>query len=281
MGQDLSANPLYRNTIQNLESARRVSADGNEFWTARDIHPILGYPVFDKFEPVIQRASDALSANKLDPSHHIARTSNMMGLGKGAQRTATDFFLSRAACYLIAMNGDPSKPEIAGAQAYFVVQTRRNELQEAPTPDELRVELRRRVAEGNKSLSKAAQEAGVERFGLFHDAGIRALYDKGLEELRRYKGIGPKENPLDRAGRSELAANEFRLTQTEDKLVRDKIKGEVAAIKTHENVGREIRQTIKKLGGRMPEDEKVEVPIKDVVKRLKSAGAKRLTPPRV
>ena len=158
---ELTETPEYRNTMERLEALKHSTTDGIEFWLAREIHTPLGYPVWDKFGPVLDRAREALKGNGIEPSHHIAQTSKMVELGSGAMREAVDFFLSRPACSLIALNGDPSKPEIAAAQAYFVVQARRMEMEDALKADVERLELRDKVAKSHKAVSQAAQAAGV------------------------------------------------------------------------------------------------------------------------
>src|ERR1700744_6009430 len=155
---DLAKSPEYQSTMAALEGLKRTSPEGTEFWMARDIHPVLGYPTWREFENVIERARAAFSGNRVDPSHQIVLTHKMMGLGKGARREGVDYFLSRPACYLIALNGDPSKPEIAAAQAYFVIRTRESELRES---DEKRYELRAKVALAHRLVSGVAKEAGV------------------------------------------------------------------------------------------------------------------------
>ena len=161
MASELEQHPDYQRTIMALEDKRQVSDFGKEFWMARDIHAILGYPVWDKFLPVVERARDSLRSLGKEPSHHIAHTSKMVGIGSGAQRRVDDFFLNRGACRLIAMNGDPTKPEIAGAQAYFVVQTHRMEQQDALADDEKRLEVREKAKASFKTVSGVAQNAGI------------------------------------------------------------------------------------------------------------------------
>ena len=156
--------------------------------------------------------------------------------------------------FLIAMSGDSAKPEIGTALTYFAVQTRRQEKMDRLTSDERRLQLRQRVSNAIVQLNTAAKKAGVQKYSLFHDAGYRGLYEMGLREIKAKKGKGEKETLLDRAGRTELAANEFRITQTEDKMFLENVTGEYNAIETHLNVGKEVRETIKKLGGTMPEN---------------------------
>lgn len=241
---------------------------------AREIHAALGYPVWDKFEPVIARAATSLAANDLDPSHHIAQTSNMVELGMNAKREVKDYFLSRAACRLIAMNGDPSKPEIAAAQAYFVVQTHRMEMNDAMSEDQKRIEEREKVTHSFKAVSSAAKNAGVTgpKQGLFHNARYEGLYGLTSTQYRQKKGVG-SDNPFDRMGLLELSANDFQMNLAAEKIVKEKITGEAKAIDTNKKVAERVRQTMLD-SGVTPESLPIEEPIKYVQKRLKSATKK-------
>jgi DNA-damage-inducible protein D len=185
MDSEIEELPAYRSTIEQLEALRRQGSNGQEYWMAREIHPVLGYLVWDKFEPVISRTAASFTANKISPSHHIAQTSKMMEVGMGARREGVDYFLSRAACRLIAMNGDPSKPEIAAAQAYFVVQTHRMEAEDALTQDEKRLNLREKVTTAFRTVSGVAKEAGVPnaKQALFHDARYQGLYGMSRRDV--------------------------------------------------------------------------------------------------
>jgi DNA-damage-inducible protein D len=201
----------------------------------------------------------------------------MVGLGSGSQREVDDYQLSRFACYLIAQNGDPRKPEIAQAQKYFAVQSRRQELSDQAAADMERLELRKQTADEFKALSGAAQDAGVQSkmFGVFHDAGYKGLYGGlGRDSIKQRKAIPEKDNLLDRMSATELAANQFRMTQTRDKLAGDRVRSQVQAIQTHEQVGKEVRDAIKRIGGTLPENIPPAEHIKEVAKRAKTATPK-------
>jgi DNA-damage-inducible protein D len=193
----------------------------------------------------------------------------MVVLGSGSQRAITDYKLSRYACYLIAQNGDPSKAPIALAQTYFALQSRRQELLDALPAAEKRLLIRGEITAQNKQLFRTAKKKGVRRFGRFNDAGYKGLYgDLTSKEVQRRKGIG-KDPLLDRAGATELAANLFRITQTDEQLRADPQLGEERATATHYTVGKKVRKAIKDIGGMMPESIPAEEHIRSVKKRLK------------
>jgi DNA-damage-inducible protein D len=206
-----------------------------------------------------------------------------MKVGKGAGMRVSDFFISRTGCYLVAMNGDPAKPEIAAAQAYFTVQTRRMELRDEADAqlahDERRLELRGRVTESFKRVSKVAQEAGVRNSSqpFFHGARYRGLYGAPLKEVRAKKRLDKKENPMDRAGPLELSANDFQMNLASQVIAREGIKSEPQAISRNEEVAARVRQVIKDSGSPLPEDLPVEPPIKEVEARVKQK--KKLSKP--
>jgi DNA-damage-inducible protein D len=256
-----------------LDKTRNVHGNGNEYWMARDLQPILGYTEWRNFKEVIDRAKSSCESIDVDPTIHFVETNKMVAIGSGAERAREDCYLSRYACYLVAMNGEPTKRQIAAAQAYFAVQTRRQEKFDELTEAQKRIELRDRVKDHNKQLNSSARAAGVlsEKFGIFHDAGYRGLYEMSLAEIKAKKNVPENETLLDHAGRVELAANDFRITQTEQKLRNENIKGQEHAIRTHQVVGQEVRDVIKKIGGTMPEN----LPPEPNIKKLKSSSKKK------
>jgi len=257
-----------------LEQLKQTNEHGAEYWSARDLQTLLGYSQWRRFEDAIKRAITSCESSGNNSENHFAGAGKMVELGSGSERVIEDYQLSRFACYLIAQNGDPRKPEIAQAQKYFAIQARRQELSDEAAADLERLELRKQTSEEFKALSGAAQDAGVQSkmFGVFHDAGYKGLYG-GLSSaaIKSRKAIPEKENLLDRMNATELAANQFRMTQTRDKLARDRIHNQAQAIQTHEQVGKEVRDAIKRIGGTLPEQISPAEHIKEVEKRLKTA----------
>ena len=262
---------------KSFEDLKQVNEHGAEYWSARALQPMLGYSQWRRFEQAIQRAETSSRESGNPPEHHFADAGKPITGGKGAVQMVDDYQLSRFACYLIAQNGDPRKPEIARAQQYFAIQTRRQELSDQLTADRERLELRKQTSEEFKALSGAAQDAGVQSkmFGVFHDAGYKGLYGGlGRESIKQRKSIPEKDNLLDRMNATELAANQFRMTQTRDKLAQDGVRNQSHAIQTHENVGKEVRDAIKRIGGTLPENIPPAEHIKEVEKRVKTATPK-------
>jgi DNA-damage-inducible protein D len=265
-------NELVIKTPQaDFESIKKVDENGVEYWTARELVPVLGYARWQRFEEVIEKAKKACINSKQFPQDHFTGTGKMTQIGHGIVRRLDDYKLDRYACYLIAQNGDPSKPEIARAQTYFAIQTRKQEIFESLTNDDKRLFIRGEVADQNKKLFSTAKKAGVSNFGLFNNAGYKGLYDLSISEIERKKDIR-KGELLDRAGSSELAANLFRITQTDDKLQKDKIIGDKKSRDTHFTIGRKVRKTIADIGGTMPEH----LPVEKHIRELNKAKIKSL-----
>lgn len=251
-----------------FEDIKRIDENGVEYWMARELMPVLGYEKWEKAEEVIGRAARACINSGQDVDNHFHRTGKLVKIGSNTVRKIRDFKLDRYACYLIAQNGDPQKTEIAVAQTYFAIQTRKQEIFEQLPDSGKRLFIRNEVSDHNKRLFKTAKQAGVTKFGLFNDAGYRGLYGMPLMDIEKRKGIKKREL-LDRAGSTELAANLFRITQTDEKLKKDKIEGDRAAASTHFMVGGKVRQTIKEIGGTVPEDLPTEKHIKELKKEVK------------
>lgn len=264
-------------TQPSFEALKKTNEHSAEFWSARDLQPLLGYSQWRRFEDAIKRAMTSSESSGNDPTYHFASAGKPILGGKGAVQVVEDYHLSRFACYLIAQNGDPRKPEIAHAQKYFAIQARKQELSDQAAADSERLELRKQTSEEFKALSGAAQDAGVQSkmFGVFHDAGYKGLYG-GLSgtTIKSRKAIPDKDNLLDRMNATELAANQFRMTQTRDKLARDSVRNQTQAIQTHAQVGKEVRDAIKRIGGALPEQIAPAEHIKEVEKRLKTSKPK-------
>lgn len=266
-----------------FESLKQEEEDSCEFWSARKLAKVLEYSEYRHFLPVIEKAKEACKNSGHNIVDHFEDILDMIEIGKGGQRQVDDVRLSRYACYLIVQNGDPAKPVIANGQTYFAIQTRRQELIDSQdlkklNEDELRLILRSDVREHNKKLVKTAQAAGVESnldFAIFQNHGYKGLYN-GLDakSIHQRKGLKKSQEILDHMGSTELAANLFRATQAEDKLRRENIKGKSEANQTHYEVGAIVRETIKKLGGTMPED--LPVPEKSVRQLEKENNKKSL-----
>ena len=246
---------------QTFESIKHINEYGQEFWYARELARVLEYKDFRNFEQSIFKAMDACKNSGYDIADHFGDATEMVEIGLGAQRGFPSYTLSRYACYLTVMNGDPRKEVIAVGQTYFAVKTRQQELVEnydQLSEDQKRLAIRHEMTEHNKSLADAAKMAGVEtpqEYAIFQNYGYMGLYG-GLKaaDIKARKGLKKNQNILDHMGSTELAANLFRATQTDEKLRRENIHGKAAANRTHLEVGKKVRQTIKDLGGTMPED---------------------------
>ena len=246
-----------------FESIRHVDADGNDYWLARPLAKVLDYSEYRHFLPVVERAREACRNSGQPLADHFEDVLEMVEIGSGARREIPDVRLSRYACYLIVQNGDPGKAVIANGQTYFAIQTRRQELADDAkfaqlNENEKRLAIRNELAAHNKHLAAAAKDAGVETsldYAIFQDHGYKGLYGGlGNREIHARKDLKKSQKILDHMGSTELAANLFRATQAEEKLRRDQVQGKTQANRTHFDVGRKVRQTIKELGGTMPEN---------------------------
>ena len=246
---------------QTFESIKHINEEGQEYWLARELQPVLEYAQWRNFVEAIERAKLACKNSGFDIDDHFADVSKTIDMPKGAHKDIPDYMLSRYACYLIVMNGDPRKEVIAIGQTYFAVKTRQQELidnYEQLSEDQKRLAIRNEMIAHNKSLAEAAQIAGVvdpRDYAIFQNKGYQGLYGGlGAKEIHARKGLKKSQKILDHMGSTELAANLFRATQTDEKLRRENIQGKQAAYDTHYQVGKKVRQTIKELGGTMPED---------------------------
>ena len=242
-----------------FENIKHIDEYGDEYWYARELQVALDYKRWDKFCKVIENAKIACEKSDYDVLDHFSQLGKMVEIGSGAKRKQVDYELSRYACYLIVQNSDPKKQVVALGQTYFAVQTRKQELTEKEysslTEDEKRFYQRSLTRKGNYSLNIAAKNAGVKNFDKFHNAGYKGLYNgETADDIAKRKKLRYREDILDNMGSEELIANLFRISQTEQKLKRDDVNSESKANKTHYEVGSKIRNTIKELGGTMPED---------------------------
>lgn len=246
---------------QTFEDIKHINEYGAEYWLARELAQVLQYADWRNFENAIFKAMEACKNSGNEIGDHFGNVTTFTNLGSKATRKIGDYALSRYACYLIVMNGDPRKEIIAVGQTYFAVKTRQQELIEdydQLTEDQKRLAIRGEMISHNKSLAEAAQMAGVvdpRDYAIFQNRGYQGLYGGlGAKEIHARKGLKKGQKILDHMGSTELAANLFRATQTDEKLRRENIRGKQAACDTHYKVGQKVRQTIKDLGGTMPED---------------------------
>lgn len=252
---------------KDFESIKHLDESGVEYWSARELMPLLGYLRWENFEEIIDKAKNACVGSGQVVQDHFRDVTKMVKIGSNTAREVSDIKLDRYACYLIAQNGDSRKKAIALAQTYFAVQTRKQEIFEQLSDDEKRLYNRDQVSSHNKSLFKTAKQAGVSHFGSFNDAGYKGLYGMPLSAIEKRKGV-EKGELLDRAGSSELAANLFRITQTDEKIKKENIQGQKTAESVHNMIGGKVRQTIKDIGGTMPEDLLPERHIKELKKEV-------------
>ena len=253
------ANDLVNKTEKVFESIKHIDENGVEFWYARELMIMLEYSKWGNFDKVINKAKEACENSSIDVLEHFADVGKTIKMPKGAKKIINELKLTRYACYLIAQNGDSRKKAIALAQTYFAVQTRKQEITrqeyEQLSEDEKRLYTRKNVKDKNKYLFNTAKLAGVKDYGKFNNYGYRGLYNgETAKDISIRKGISEKEDILDYMSSTELAANLFRITQTDEVLKNKNINNENDACITHHKVGKAVRQTIKKIGGTMPED---------------------------
>lgn len=242
-----------------FESIKHIDEEGNEYWSARELQKALDYKEWRKFEGVIKKAKKSCETGNNNVSNHFVQSDKMINLAKGAKRKVSDYKLSRYACYLIAQNGDSHINNIALAQTYFAIQTRKQELLEQNynmlAEEDKRIFNRNLTKKENYELNQTALKAGVRNFGKFHNEGYKGLYNgETADDIAKRKKLHYREEILDHMGSEELADNLFRIVQTESKIRNEKIIGEENCNKTHYNMGRDIRKFIKSKGGTMPEE---------------------------
>ncbi len=264
--------------ISPFERIRRINDAGAEHWSSRDFSGVLGYTDYRNFEQVVGKAQLACFNSGHRIEDHFVDITEMIEIGKGGQREVKTVLLSRYACYLIVQNADPSKKIVALGQTYFAVQTRRQELSDKATEEEKRLLLREEMKMHNVRLAGVAKTAGViepQDYAIFQDHGYHGLYGGlGAKDIQRRKGLKKHQQILDYMGSTELAANLFRATQTEEKLKRDNVKDKQKANRTHFEVGAKVRKTIQELGGTLPE----KLPPVESVKKLKTKKKKQPEP---
>jgi DNA-damage-inducible protein D len=244
-----------------FENIKHILEDGTEYWNARELQHVLEYTDWRNFLKVIDKAKTACENSGIFVEDHFVDVNKMVEIGSGAERVIEDIQLSRYACYLIMQNGDPRKEVIAIGQTYFAVKTRQQEIIEnydVLTEEQKRLAIRNEIVAHNKALAEAAKQAGITEpveYAVFQNWGYKGLYGgMDMRAIHQHKGLKKSQKILDHMGSTELAANLFRATQTEEKLRRDNVQGKAEANRTHYEVGAKVRQTIKELGGTMPED---------------------------
>ena len=247
------------NTNKSFEDIKHIDENGVEFWYARELMPILQYSNWQNFEKIIDKAKISCENSGISVFEHFIDVNKLSKRANNAEVEIKDYELTRYACYLIAQNGDSRKKVIALAQTYFAVQTRKQEITEKEysmlTEDEKRFYQRNLTRKGNYSLNQTAKKAGVKNFDKFHNAGYKGLYNgETADDIAKRKGLRYREDILDNMGSTELSANLFRISQTEEKLKKDNIQTEKEACNTHNKIGKIVRKAIKEAGGTMPEN---------------------------
>lgn len=278
------AKQLSKRVLSIFEQIKQIDENGNEYWMARQLAKALDYTDFRNFTSVIDKAKQACENSEQPVSDHLVEFNEVVTVGSGATHTYPSYKLSRYACYLIVQNADPGKEVVALGQTYFAVQTRLQEIRQMDeynrlsTENEKRLFLRDEMAKHNTQLAAAAKDAGVITeidYAIFQNHGYKGLYG-GLDAkgIHAKKGLKKSQKILDHMGSTELAANLFRATQTEEKLKREQIKGKQKANQTHYEVGKKVRKTIEEIGGEMPEN----LPVEDSIKNLSAKAQEELKP---
>ncbi|WP_255206260.1 DNA damage-inducible protein D [Janthinobacterium sp. BJB401] len=279
--EDLPFHGTSEQVIAGFEDAAKTTDENIQYWSALELMKLLGYGVWQNFEGVIQRAYIACNQSGFTINEHFSEIRENVKTQAGVESRIRDINVTRYGAYLIAQNADSKKKQVAFAQTYFAVQTRRQELQrdydEQLVEQHRRLSLRSDIAVHNKDLADAAKDAGVVQpmeYAAFQNAGYRGLYN-GLDAagIKTTKRLTGNAKILDHMGSTELAANLFRLTQAEEKLRREGIKGKSNANAAHYDVGQKVRKAIADIGGTMPEMLEVAEDIKKVQQRLENKKA--------
>ena len=241
-----------------FEDIKHIDESGNEYWEARELQTILGYKEWRYFLGVIEKAQISCSQSNNSINSHFGVNTKIVKAGS-TNKPIIDYKLSRYACYLIVQNANPKLKAVAFGQTYFAIQTRKMELTEEEysnlNEDEKRLYRRNQARKGNYNLNKTAVKSGVKDLAKFHNAGYKGLYNgETANDIAKRKGLRYREDILDNMGSEELADNIFRIAQTDAKLKRDNVDNEYTANSVHYEVGKEIRDSIKRLGGTMPEN---------------------------
>ena len=252
-------NELKEYTEKLFEDIKHIDEDGNEYWYARELMPLLEYSKWENFNNVIQKAVIAYKHSNNDNLYWLPEVKKPIITGKGKEEFIKDYKLSRYICYLIVQNANPKKKMIALGQTYFAIQTRKQELSEKEyselTEDEKRFYQRDLTRKGNYSLNIAARNAGVKNFDKFHNSGYKGLYNgETANDIARRKKLRYREDILDNMNEDELVANLFRINQTKQRLLKDNVQGEKEAKDVHYEVGKKVRKAIADIGGMMPEE---------------------------
>ncbi len=265
--------PMKENAF---ETIKKLDGSGREYWTSRELAKVLEYGDYRNFLTVINKARIACENSGEVIHNHFVDSNEMVQIGSGAEKSIETIYLSRYACYLIVQNSDPTKVVVAKGQAYFAIQTRRQERTDSLIEDNSRVFLREEMKKHNTGLMQTASQAGVESFAIFQNAGYKGLYGGlTMQDIHTKKKLRKSQKILDHMNSEELAANLFRATQTDAKMRRENIKGQGNASLAHYEVGQKVRNTIVTLGGTMPEKLPTPDAIGKAQTRIKNSNKKK------